>query len=123
MRRNMPEPEGRLWMALRDSRFLGYKFRRQAVIGSRIVDFFCPIKGLIVEIDGDTHDAERDAARDRRMKRDFGYAVLRFSNLDVMQNLDGVLSALEMALEHRPDRWLNRSEHHPPTPSSEEEGE
>ena len=123
MRRNLTEPERQLWMALRDSRFLGHKFRRQAVIGMRIVDFFCPAKGLVIEIDGDTHDPVRDAMRDRRMARDFGFAVVRFSNRDVTRNLDGVLAALEIALEHRSDRWLNRSEHHPPTPSSEEEGE
>ena len=42
MRRNPTEPERRLWMELRDSRFYDYKFRRQVVIGSRIVDFFAP---------------------------------------------------------------------------------
>ena len=40
MRRNLPEPERKLWMELRGRRFAGYKFRRQAVIGHRIVDFF-----------------------------------------------------------------------------------
>jgi very-short-patch-repair endonuclease len=123
MRRNMPEPERRIWMELRDSRFRGFKFRRQAVIGHRIVDFFCPAKGLVIEIDGDTHDSNSDIARDRQMQRDYGYAVVRFSNDEVMRNLDGVLAALEMALERQPDRWLKRCDHHPPTPSSEEEGE
>ncbi len=52
MRSNLTEPERRLWMALRDKRFKGYKFRRQAIIGDRIMDFFCPAKGLVVELDG-----------------------------------------------------------------------
>src|SRR3546814_13375203 len=58
LRQRLPEPERHLWMALRDRRFQGYKFRRKPVIGSRIVDFFCPSKGLIVEVDGGTHRSE-----------------------------------------------------------------
>ncbi len=54
MRREPTEPERRLWQHLRASQLGGYKFRRQATIGGRIVDFFCPLKGLVVEIDGDT---------------------------------------------------------------------
>ena len=123
MRRNLPEPERRMWMQLRDSRFGGNKFRRQAVIGYRIVDFFCPSKGLIVEIDGDTHDAEQDQSRDRLLQRQTGFRVIRFTNHEVMTNLDGVMLCLKMELERQPERWLNRHKHHPPTPSSEEEGE
>jgi hypothetical protein len=41
----------------------------------------------------------------------------------VMRNLDGVLVALRVALEAQPERWLKSGRHHPPTPSSEEEGE
>nr|WP_254912975.1 endonuclease domain-containing protein [Novosphingobium sp. B 225] len=123
MRRNLPEPERRLWMELRDSRFMGLKFRRQYVIGNRIVDFFCPARGLAIEIDGDTHDPERDARRDLALLRLSGFRVVRFSNHDVMSNLDGVLLSLKMALEQQPERWPNRRAHHPPTPSSEEEGE
>ena len=59
MRREPTEPKQRLWMALRDSRLAGYKFRRQAVIGSRIADFFCPAKGVIVELDGETKIPDR----------------------------------------------------------------
>ena len=123
MRRNPTEPERRLWMELRDSRFCGYKFRRQVVIGRRILDFFCPTKGLGIEVDGHTHDFVRDRARDARLERETGFAVIRFTNPDVMENLDGVLRALQIALEGRPDRWSNAGRHHPPAPSSQEEGE
>ena len=123
MRQNPTEPERRMWMELRDSRFFEFKFRRQVVMGRRIVDFFCPAKGLVVEIDGDTHDAARDLAKDARLTQQFGFEVVRFTNPEVMENLDGVLTALKITLERRPERWLNRREHHPPTPSSEEEGE
>jgi very-short-patch-repair endonuclease len=59
MRNTPTEPEKRLWRHLSNSQ-LGYKFRRQSVIGHYIVDFLCPAKALIVEVDGDTHDAEAD---------------------------------------------------------------
>ncbi|QLC23473.1 endonuclease domain-containing protein [Parasphingopyxis sp. CP4] len=120
MRREPTEPERRLWMELRGSRLLGHKFRRQAVMGNRIVDFFCPTKGLAVEIDGDTHDADRDAARDERLTRETGFRVVRFTNADVMRNMEGVLIALKAALHGQEDRWTG--EHHPLTPSSKEEG-
>ena len=123
MRRNQPEPERRLWMELRDSRFYGFRFRRQAVMGDRIVDFFCPEKALVIEIDGDTHDPRRDAMRDAALVRQTGFRILRFTNDEVMHNVEGVLAALKIALDRQPDRWLNRRRHHPPTPSSEEEGE
>ncbi len=127
MRNNPTEPEQRLWMALRDSRLSGCKFRRQDVIGRRIVDFFCPARGLVIEVDGHTHDAEDDEKRDARMLRDFGFATLRFTNADVMGNLDGCLTRLQSVLDRTPERWKGRkagkARHHPPTPSSEEEGE
>ena len=123
MRRNLPEPERRLWMELRASRFFDFKFRRQAVIGSRIVDFFCPSKGLVIEIDGVTHNHEIDAGRDRNMVRTTGYRILRFTNDEVMRNPVGVLVAIKMALDAQSDRWTGPGEHHPPAPSSKEEGE
>jgi very-short-patch-repair endonuclease len=123
MRNNPTEPEKRLWMALRDSRFSGFKFRRQDVIGQRIVDFFCPARGLIIEVDGHTHDAEVDLASDARMLRAHGFVTVRFTNDDVMNNLEGCLTHLQMVLRKTPERWNGRVRHHPPAPSSEEEGE
>jgi release factor-specific protein-(glutamine-N5) methyltransferase len=118
MRSNPTEPEHRLWLALRDRRLGGYKFRRQAIIGARIVDFFCPAKSLVIEIDGNTHDRDRDLRRDAQMKAQFGFDVLRFTNLEVMQNLDGVLTAVELKLSVQNDRWRAGSR----PPSSSEEG-
>ena len=123
MRRNLPEPERRLWMELRSSRFYGFKFRRQAVVGNRIVDFFRPPKGLVIEIDGVTHDPEIDEGRDRNMVKATGYRILRFTNDEVMRNLEGVLMMIKMALDAQPDRWPGRDGHHPPAPSFKEEGE
>jgi very-short-patch-repair endonuclease len=123
LRSNSTEPEPRLRRELRGSRLADHKFRRQMAIGNRIADFFCPAKGLIVEIDGDTHDRVRDKVMDTDIEARFGYRTIRFTNEDVMRNLDGVLVALDEALARQPDRWPDAARHHPPAPSSEEEGE
>ena len=104
MRRNPPEPEKRLWRALSNGQLEGYKFRRQAVVGPYIADFLCPQKALIVEVDGETHDAEQDRQRDHALAG-HGFTVVRVTNRDVMGNLDGVLQSVLAALRQAPDRW------------------
>jgi very-short-patch-repair endonuclease len=100
MRRELTEPERRLWHALRAGRLESAKFRRQVVIGRYIADFACRTpKMLVVEVDGETH-AEAAAYDDRRTDdlAERGYAVVRFANHDVMHNLDGVLLTIQKAL-------------------------
>ena len=112
-----------LWNQLKGAKLGGYKFRRQHVINRAIVDFFCPAKGLIVEVDGDTHDAIKDAARDRRHAAR-GFATIRFTNADIGKNLDGVLIALTSKLDTLGNRWSINSVPHPgsapPSPPSPE---
>ncbi len=91
--------EERLWAVLRAHRS-GTHFRRQHPIGDRfVVDFYCAQARLCIEIDGDSHaetNQERyDAERTARLNEQ-GYRVLRFSNADVLRNLQGVV---EMILE------------------------
>jgi len=121
MRRNPTEPEKRLWRHLSASQLERHKFRRQAVIDYYIADFFCPLKKLIVEVDGDTHDSEADFKRDDRL-RGKGYRTVRFSNLDVMGNMDGVLVVLADTLEDTPDRWVGRQASTTPTPPLKKRG-
>ena len=103
--RLMPtELEKKLWEHLSRSQLAGFKFRRQAVLKPYIADFFCPSKGLIVEVDGDTHEAIRDARRDRFLKR-HGFTTIRFTNREVHDNMDGVLIAILERLRSLPDRW------------------
>lgn len=118
MRNNPTEPEKRLWRSISNGRLGGHKFRRQAVIGECIVDFLCPHKALVVEVDGETHEPARDAIRDRALQR-FGYRVVRFTNADVMTNVDGVLTTILVALEDAGDRWPAQPH---PNPSPEGEG-
>ena len=92
MRNNPTEPEKRLCRALSNSR-LGSKFRRQAVIPPFIANFLCPAMKLVVEVDGDTHDQPVDLRRDAALAA-LGYRVLRFTNADVIGNMDGVFAVI-----------------------------
>jgi len=116
MRRNPTEPEKRLWRTLSNGQLGGYKFRRQHAVREAyaIIDFFCPAIGLAIEVDGDTHDPEKDAYRDRHLKH-LGFAVLRFSNLDVMANMEGVAETILATAQSRCSRWSG-SRNPPPQP-------
>ncbi|QLC27049.1 endonuclease domain-containing protein [Parasphingopyxis algicola] len=100
MRSAPTPPEKALWNALRAGRLDGAKFRRQVVIGRYIADFACrtPTK-IVVEADGESHaaqhdyDAERTAFLERK-----GYRVLRFTNSEISNNLEGVLEAIRQEL-------------------------
>ena len=95
LRREMTMPERRLWYALRDHRLEGLKFRRQVVIGRYIVDFHSRAANLVIEPDGDSH-ADRGAFDEQRQTwlESQGLRVLRFSNDDVLKNLEDVLETI-----------------------------
>jgi very-short-patch-repair endonuclease len=100
MRRNMTDAELKLWHELRAHRLMELSFRRQYPIGHYIVDFACPSKRLIVELDGSQHadDAaiEYDRQRTRALEAD-GWTVQRFWNDDVMKDTDGVCQHIVIA--------------------------
>lgn len=102
MRREMPEPERRLWAVLRAWRLDGAKFSRQVPIGRYIADFAARRERLIVEVDGDTHGGREaaDAARTRALEA-LGYRVVRVTNRDVMTNIEGVALHILDALRRR----------------------
>jgi len=91
MRRDMTDAERKLWLLLRDRRFAGIKFRRQAPVGPYIADFVCLRRKLILEADGGQHyEDKRDNARDAWLARE-GYVVVRYSNIDILKNPQGVV--------------------------------
>ena len=100
MRHEATPAEQKLWFALKARRMNGAKLRRQVVIGPFIADFACRTpRMLVVEVDGETH-ANRfayDEERTRYLELK-GYRVVRFTNGDIMKNLEGVLQVLEEAL-------------------------
>jgi len=107
LRTNLTEPERRLWYHLRANR-LGVKFQRQVVLAPYVADFAARSQRLAIEFDGDTHAGREtyDAARTRALEKR-GYRVLRFTNADVMSNLDGVLRAILIELGRDPDAPLS----------------
>lgn len=100
MRRVMTEAELRLWNEIRAHRLMGLGFRRQVPIAGYIVDFACPAKRLIVEIDGSQHgedeNVRKDSVRTARLEQD-GWTVLRFWNDDVIRDIEAVCDHIIIA--------------------------
>ena len=99
LRKETTPAERLLWSALRNSTFAGLKFRRQHPVGFYVTDFCCMQEKLVIELDGDSHDfSEReDQDRTATLAND-GYQVIRFSNADVLDNLEGVLKMIARTL-------------------------
>ena len=94
LRNDMTDAERRLWSHLRASQLGGIKFTRQLPIGPFVVDFACRSARLAIELDGGQHaDSPADDARTQIIEA-HGYRVIRFWNNDVLQNTDGVLTAI-----------------------------
>jgi len=97
LRRAMTRAEVLLWRYLKAHHLDGLAFRRQAPMGPYIVDFVCHTAHLIVELDGETHDfdarQQHDAVRDAWLASR-GYIILRFTNEQVLSNLEGVLTVI-----------------------------
>jgi len=97
--RRQPTPsEVSFWRLIHPIRQAGWHFRKQAPIGRYVVDFVCHSARLIVEIDGDSHYSEAGIARDgvrTALLNGEGYRILRFTNLDVMENGEGVYLVVE----------------------------
>src|SRR4030095_15394986 len=96
--------ENKLWFHLRGKRFEKLKFRRQHGIGPYIVDYYCPESNLVIEIDGDVHANPNQIKRDRlraEYLRGRGLQVIRYTNEEVLKNLEGVLEDLRNWVELR----------------------
>ncbi len=106
LRKTMPPAEARLWNLLRTEPFAAFHFRRQVPIGRYYADFATHAAKLVIEVDGETHGADAaiayDSERETFIKGE-GYAVLRFANADVMQNLEGVGTRLLQVLHQPPN--------------------
>ena len=102
LRRDMPPAERRLWFDGLST--LPHKFRRQRPVGAYIVDFYCAVAKLVIELDGATHDdthaQERDAERTKYLEL-VGLKVIRFANQEVMTNLEGVVFEIDRVVRKR----------------------
>tara|TARA_R110002050_G_scaffold29630_6_gene76095 strand:+ start:11058 stop:14918 length:3861 start_codon:yes stop_codon:yes gene_type:complete len=99
--KNPTEAEKVLWECLKTKQLNGYKFRREHIIDEYIVDFVCLAKNLIVEVDGGYHNNpevhEADKFRTENLE-DLGFRVIRFTNKEVIGNIDGVLEKIKYEL-------------------------
>jgi isoleucyl-tRNA synthetase/very-short-patch-repair endonuclease len=104
-RSNPTKAEEKLWNELSGKKLAGYKFRRQHVIDDVIVDFICLRKKVVIEIDGGYHQEEDqrklDEARTQLLNYR-GYKVIRFTNDEVLNDLDEVLHKITIYLAHTP---------------------
>ena len=102
LRQNGTDAEKHLWYYLRANRLKGYKFRRQHLVYPYVVDFVCLAKKLVIELDGGQH-AEQHSYDEKRTAflQTKGYSVLRFWNIEAMQETDAVLNEILTALQRK----------------------
>ena len=97
LRKNQTPAEKVMWERLRNRRLEGFKFRRQQIIDEKIVDFFCPEKRLVIELDGLYHENPmqqiKDAQREEYLNQ-CGLRVIRFTNNMVFDNLEEILEEI-----------------------------
>ncbi len=91
LRKNMTKEESHLWYDFLKK--IPVPFYRQKVIGKYIVDFYCAVAKIVIELDGSQHyeieGKEKDKTRDAFL-RERGYTVLRYTNLDIHKRFDSV---------------------------------
>jgi very-short-patch-repair endonuclease len=102
LRNNMTKAEVILWSKLKGRNILEYKFRRQHGIGDYIVDFYCPELKLVIEIDGESHYTSKGKIHDKaraKFLNEMSIHILRFTNPQVKQNLEGVIRHIISAIK------------------------
>jgi very-short-patch-repair endonuclease len=115
-RRNPTAAEKKMWNeVLRNREFKNLKFTRQKPLDRHIVDFYCSEILLVIEIDGDSHAGNEayDRLRSERLGT-FGITVLRYTNVEVMKNLEGVYQDLSEKVEAL-KRRRNRQKYNQPS--------
>ena len=100
----MTDSERNLWTRLRRKQIMDVQFYRQKPIGPYIVDFYAPKAKIVVEVDGSQHMEkeieQKDVKRDKYLKNQ-NLFVLRFDNLQVLQELDSVVEMIYQTVKER----------------------
>jgi very-short-patch-repair endonuclease len=102
LRTSQTDAEKKLWQALRSRQFEGVKFKRQVPFPPYVVDFYCDEARLVIEVDGGQHSVETEADEQRTgfLERR-SLRVIRFTNIDVLTNLEGVAWTILQVLKDR----------------------
>ena len=108
-RKNMNRPEAKLWYeVLSNKKFFGYRFLRQKPIEDYIVDFYCSKLKLGIEIDGESHVDQKEYDKKRTLDMNkIGIKIIRYSNVEIMRNLEGVYLDLEEKVKEREEELQN----------------
>jgi very-short-patch-repair endonuclease len=105
LRKNMTKAEACLWKyVLRAGMMKGYTFNRQRPVLNYIADSFCKKLCLVIEVDGITHEQEETQQKDRKKEGDLekaGFKVVRFTDDEVLGDIEGVRRTLESCIEER----------------------
>lgn len=102
LRREMTPQEKKLWYAY--LRKYPVKIYKQRVIEHFIVDFYCPLARLVIELDGSQHYTEQGKAYDEErssIMEGYGVEVLRFTNLEVDREFDAVCERIDARIKQR----------------------
>lgn len=87
-----------LWQEIRKKQLLGYQFHRQVPMLDCILDFYCHELKLAIEVDGASHDYQKDRLRDKRLAK-YEVAVLRFDDKDIKRDIKEVLNHIYYTIE------------------------
>ncbi len=93
----MTDEELILWSKIRMKQLKGFQFLRQKPVGGYIADFFCMKAKLVVEIDGGQHYTQENMDYDKKRNEklsSLGLTILRFTNIDIKENIDGVIEII-----------------------------
>ncbi len=107
-RKNQTKAEGLFWSACKNKQILGYKFKREKIFLHFILDFYCAELKLWIEIDGWYHNEtwEYDEDRSKILKEQFWIKIIRFTNEEIENNLDGVMKYLEEIIKEREKEFI-----------------
>ena len=123
LRNNLTPQEAKLWVRLKELKQQDLHFRKQVPIKNYVIDFACLSKKLLIELDGEQHGFETEAAKDRQRDtelNDMGYRILRFWNHEVDREIESVRDTIWRDIT---DREPHPSDALRPTPSPTGEGE
>jgi len=105
LRKETTEAEKVFWdKILKSEKLSNFKFTRQKPLDCFIVDFYCAKLGLIIEIDGEIHNfqKERDRERDNILKQKLGLKIIRYKNKEILNNVEKVLGDLIKRIKCNP---------------------
>jgi very-short-patch-repair endonuclease len=113
LRNDSTKTEIFLWLKLKGKQMYGYDFHRQKPIDNYILDFFCYELMLGIEVDGYSHDFlevyNKDTIKEKRM-RELGISVLRFSDEQVLKDMENVIRAIEFFIFEQEEHTPNHSQ-------------